>query len=400
MFRPSALRDLIHHPLFPGIYLPALLFSIAQMMIVPVLPVYAREEFAVSYGLIGVVLAAGQIGRMLGDIPAGLFLRRWGRKPAMLSGLSGAAISGAALFAAGSIPEVIAWLLLFGISGALYNISLHDYLSGEVVNTNRGRSIAMIGGVYRAGRLIGPTIATTLAALFGLRVPFLVVGGFALIAGTVVLRNLPAGKKPKREHIPSHSSRLLSVMRRHKRDLAVTGMGQVCAQITRAGSHAIIPLYGTDVLGLSVEMIGPIFSVSAALDLIFFYPAGWVMDTKGRKYAIVPSFVIQAIGLALIPLTMGFWGLLGAASLIGLGNGLSAGTMMTLGADLAPPDSRGEFLGVWRLIGDMGSAGGPLIVGGIAGILALGASALVISGAGGMAASIFAFLVPETLQKS
>ena len=73
--------------------------------------------------------------------------------------------------------------------------------------------------------------------------------------------------------------------------------------------------------------------------------------------------------------------------------------MMTLGADLAPVDSRGEFLGVWRLIGDLGSAGGPLIVGGIAGALALGAAALVISGAGGLAASVFAFLVPETLKK-
>jgi MFS family permease len=124
------------------------------------------------------------------------------------------------------------------------------------------------------------------------------------------------------------------------------------------------------------------------------------MDRKGRKHAIVPSFVVQAFGLALIPLTGGFLSLLFAASLIGLGNGLSAGTMMTLGADLAPVDSRGAFLGVWRLIGDMGAAGGPLIVGGVAGILALGASALVISGAGGMAASIFAFLVPETLRKS
>ena len=57
------------------------------------------------------------------------------------------------------------------------------------------------------------------------------------------------------------------------------------------------------------------------------------------------------------------------ALLLGFGNGLGAGTMMTLGADLAPSRSRGEFIGIWRFIGDGGSVGGPLIVGTVAEVL-------------------------------
>lgn len=60
------------------------------------------------------------------------------------------------------------------------------------------------------------------------------------------------------------------------------------------------------------------------------------MDRLGRKAAIVPSFVVQAVGMALIPLSHSYGGLLAVASLIGLGNGLGSGSMMTLGADLAP----------------------------------------------------------------
>ena len=40
--------------------------------------------------------------------------------------------------------------------------------------------------------------------------------------------------------------------------------------------------------------------------------------------------------------------------LSGLGNGFSTGIFMTLGGDFAPREGRGEFLGVWRLVGDVG----------------------------------------------
>jgi MFS family permease len=169
--------------------------------------------------------------------------------------------------------------------------------------------------------------------------------------------------------------------------------------MTRAGRTAIIPLFAAKVLGLDADAIGVIVSVASGMDMLLFYPAGWIMDNLGRKRAIVPSFIIQAIGLALIPVTQDFTGLLVAASIIGLGNGISSGTMMTLGSDLAPPGARGEFLGVWRLIGDAGATGAPLVIGWIAGLVVLQTAAGVISGAGIIAAMIFTFLVPETLKK-
>jgi MFS-type transporter involved in bile tolerance (Atg22 family) len=104
--------------------------------------------------------------------------------------------------------------------------------------------------------------------------------------------------------------------------------------------------------------------------------------------------------LGLIPMTGSVSGLALVASLIGFGNGLGSGTMLTLGADLAPKESRGEFLGMWRLIGDFGHSTGPLLVGAVAGVLALPPASLVI-GVGGIVASlIFAFLVPETARRT
>jgi len=189
------------------------------------------------------------------------------------------------------------------------------------------------------------------------------------------------------------------LFRSHWRVLASAGMGQLFAQTIRAGRSAIIPLYAADVVGLDVQQIALIVSLSSAIDMSLFVPAGLLMDRLGRKFAIVPSFAIQALGMALVPLTGSFYGLLGVTLLIGFGNGLGSGTMMTLGADLSPPESRNEFLGLWRLIGDGGHAGGPYLVGQVADWVALPVSAVVMSGAGLTAALIFALLVPETLKK-
>ena len=101
-------------------------------------------------------------------------------------------------------------------------------------------------------------------------------------------------------------------------------------------------------------------SLASAIDMAMFYPAGLIQDRFGRKFASVPSFAIMAAGLALIPLTGDFLGFLAAACLSGFGNGIGSGTMMTLGADLAPRGATGPFLGLWHLIGDIGSTGGPV----------------------------------------
>ncbi len=168
----------------------------------------------------------------------------------------------------------------------------------------------------------------------------------------------------------------------------------------RAGRFVILPLYAANVLGLDVQAIGWIMSLSSLIDTLMFYPAGLLMDRLGRKYAIVPSFIVQGIGMALIPLAADFGMLLVAASVVGFGNGLGSGSMMTLGADLAPKESLGEFLGVWRLIGDGGATGSPLAIGGLADALDLSVAPFVIAAFGLVAASVFAFRVPETLKRA
>jgi MFS family permease len=284
---------------------------------------------------------------------------------------------------------------------ALYSIARHAYLTGVTAVSSRGRAVSIFGGVFRIGSFAGPAVGGALAASFGLRLPFAVAGLGHLVALILMARYLhaPASGIPPAESKTPLGPGLMAAVRARYRVLASAGTAQLLAQTIRAGRRVVIPLYAADVLGLDVTTIGIVVSLSAAIDMSLFYLAGLLMDRLGRKFAIVPSFLLQALGMALIPLSAGFAGLLGASLLIGLGNGLGSGTMMTLGSDLSPADNRGEFLGMWRLIGDAGSTSGPLVVGGLTDMFVLQTAIWVVSATGLAAALVCLLLVPETLHR-
>lgn len=388
------------YPLLFAIYVPVLIFSVSMALLVALMPLYVAD-FDVSYTVIGVVVAASGIGTMLGDVPAGVLLRRYSIKTGMIGGLVlwGAAM--ASLFWAGTIWIVVAAQLLGGVGRALFIVSWHAYIADAIDVERRGRSLSRMGGIFRVSNTIGPLLGAEIADVFRLEAPFLVTGLLCVLALGFVL----AFTRPDRSSAPHGSaglahlgSGLLAIFRDHRAILLAAGSGQMLTAIVRNGRNTILPLYGADVLGLGVDQIGLIMSLAWGVDLLLFPAAGWLMDRRGRKYAIVPSFVIQGVGMALIPLAGGFGGLAAVGMLLGLGNGISAGTMLTLSADLAPDEGRGDFLGLWHLIGDLGFAGGPFVVGAVADILALSTAALALAGAGFGAALVFGRFVPETLK--
>src|SRR5688572_27768828 len=89
-----------------GLYVPAMVMSLGQGMVVPTIPSLAAT-FEVSPGLAAQLVTAGMLGRVLSLIPTGQLLDRYGRKPLL--------IAGPAVIAASSALTAVAptfWLLL------------------------------------------------------------------------------------------------------------------------------------------------------------------------------------------------------------------------------------------------------------------------------------------------
>ena len=381
-----------------SIYLSTFIYAFCQGLLLPVFPLFVKS-FGIPYSLIGVALAAEGIGMLLGDVPSGVLIRRIGKKNAMVIGVCGAAVASFSLFWIGSISLLFLVRLFGGMCISLWNIARHAYLVEEAHPSKRGRAIAGFGGIVRIGTFIGPAAGGFVAARYGMRMPFLVYATLVLAIGIFITVNIKPEGKTESSQTQLGVSRLLQTIKLYYRRLLIAGTGQLFAQMIRVGRMVLIPLYGADVIGLDVQAVGLIMSISWFVDTSMFYPAGLIMDRLGRKFAIIPCFLTQAVGICLIPFTGSFSSLLLVASFIGLGNGLGSGTMMTLGGDLAPRKSRGEFLGVWRLLADAGTSSGPILMGAAATLFGLTAAVLLTGGAGLLSAVIFLFFIPETLRK-
>jgi MFS family permease len=396
----QAEREAGPRDLWRAVYLPTTVLAIAEGMLVPVLPLFVAQMGA-GFALVGLALAAEAIGMLVGDLPAGSLLRRVDRKTVMLAGVAVVGVSVALLPFAGGVAVVIALRLLAGLGAALWSLSRHAYLTEATRSVGRGRALAAFGGATRVGHFIGPALGGVVAGTLGFAAAFwlyAVIAAAALWLCAVYLEARdPRSADP--QHRLGHRAALAHVLRAQRSTLLVTGSGHVMAQMIRSGRRIVIPLYAAAVLGLDVQAVGWVLSAAALLDVTMFPIAGMLMDRLGRKWAIVPSFALQALGMALVPLAGGFWGLLAVGCVIGLGNGIGSGTMMTLASDLAQPGTVGEFLGVWRVIGDAGSMGGPVVVGAVADVLTLETAAVVIATVGLGAAVVFAWGVPETLRR-
>ena len=141
--------------------------------------------------------------------------------------------------------------------------------------------------------------------------------------------------------------------------------------------------------GLSPTATSLVFAVAGGTELALFYPAGSVMDRHGRAWVAVPCGALMGAGLLLLPLSAAPAALVGAAVLLGVGSGLGSGIVKTLGADHAPATDRAAFLGVWALLAETGSSGGPLLIAALAAaslvVASVVAAALTLAGAAWMA---------------
>jgi MFS family permease len=139
---------------------------------------------------------------------------------------------------------------------------------------------------------------------------------------------------------------------------------------------------------LDAATLSVVFGVSAAVDMLLFYPAGKVMDRWGRRWVAVPSMLLLGLAHAVLPLTTKVLALGAVAMLMGLGNGMSSGLIMTLGADVSPGVGRAQFLGAWRLCADLGTGSGPLLISAVLSVGSLGAAIVVMAGVGAVAAAV------------
>ena len=331
------------------------------------------------------------LGQLAMSLPAGSLIARFGERRAMVF----AAVVGAvAALSAGLAPniELLAGAtVLTGMTWSVFMLARQGFMIDAVPAHLRARALSALGGSHRIGLLIGPLLGSVVIAHWGVRSAFGLTFVAALAALLLVLRVPDLGVE-HREQSRGEPASMWQVLAAHRRILATLGLGVLAISGLRSIRLAILPLWA-DHLGLPPAQVSLLFAIGSGLEIVMFYPAGWVMDHFGRVVVAVPTVVGLAVGLLLLPLTSSFASLVLVTLVMAIGNGLGSGIVMTLGADTAPVLHRAKYLGGWRLCGDLGSGGGPLLISVLAAALSLAGAALALGALGLTAAGWIAYWV-------
>jgi len=373
---------------------PSLLFGLGEGAILPIIPLTARELGA-SVSKAALVVALISIGSLLNNIPASLITMRWGERWAIVvagiwSGLGMALClwtTQLGLFGLGC--------LMVGMSQAVYNLARQSYMTDAVPVLYRARALSTLGGVMRIGMFAGPFLAAAAVHAFGLSAAY-AIGIVAVLGAAAIGARIPdleAPPLPAGQAVPAAPT-IASTLRDHRRVFLTLGIGVVLVSAVRASRQAVIPLWAEH-LALAPAVASLIYGLAGGIDMLVFYPAGKVMDQKGRRWVAVPSMLIIGVAMLLMPLSSGVATLLVAALAIGFGNGIGSGMIMTLGADHSPRHGRAHFLGVWRLMSDIGSSSGPALLSLLAASLSLGAGIAVTGLIALVAAAALARWIPR-----
>ena len=373
-------------------YGPTALGSIGTGAVLPVVVLSARAlgaEVPVAAFLLSLIW----IGQLVSDLPAGALAARIGERNALVvaCGVEALGMVGCAL--APNLVVLGVSLSLLGVASSIFGLARQAYLTEVVPIHLRARALSTLGGVNRIGIFIGPFIGALVVARWGVTAAYVVgfVSSSAALVCVLLVRDITA-RHEGRGRMPRRS--VAAVLAEHRHTLLTLGVGVLFIAAARACRIALIPLFAESI-GLSAAQTSLVVGIAGAVDMLLFYPAGGVMDRYGRMWVALPSMVILAVGMVLLPLAHSFGTLTAAAVVLGLGNGIGAGLVMTLGADAAPADSRVQFLGGWRLMADLGNAAGPAAVSAITLVFPLGVAAVTMGAAALMGAGWLRVWLPR-----
>ncbi|WP_325341275.1 MFS transporter [Xylophilus sp.] len=372
---------------------PSLLFGLGEGAVLPVIPLLARDLGA-SVPTAAFVVALISIGSLLNNIPASLITTRWGERWAIVAAGIWSGLGMALCILTSHLGLFAAGCFMVGMSQAVYNLARQSYMTEAVPLAFRARALSTLGGVMRIGMFCGPFLGAAAVHAFGLTAAF-GIGIAAVLGAAAVGARVPDLEPPA---LPPGQSRhasvtIVSTLRDHRRVFFTLGVGVVLVSAVRASRQVVIPLWA-DHLMLAPALASLVYGLAGGIDMLVFYPAGQVMDRKGRRWVVVPSMLIMGAGMLLMPLTAGLGTLLLVSLAIGFGNGIGSGMIMTLGADNAPRHGRAHFLGVWRLMSDIGSSCGPALLSFLAGSLSLATGIAAIGLIAFAAAGSLAYWIP------
>ena len=327
---------------------------VGLLMIIPLMPFYAREMGGGAL-IVAVLMAAFTAAQLLSAPLWGRFSDRYGRRPALLVGLTASCIAYVVFAYAGSI-----WLLLLsrvvqGAGGGTVGV-IQAYVADSVEPESRAKALGWLSAATNVGVAIGPAIGGA-ALKFGSSGPGLAAASLCLVNIFFAWKFLREsrdmteahGKKPRTSrtiiaHVITHAGepapRLIWIY--------AIAMGAF------SGLMAILALFLADRFGVRKDQIWIFYTYVGAIAVVTRAGIlGKLVDRYGEAQLSRVGLALLATGLATLPLVHGYFLLALSVALIPLGTAFTFPCVTSMLSRVISSRERGLYMGVQQTFGGL-----------------------------------------------
>ena len=323
----------------------------------PIISPYAKSLGA-SVALVGVIVGAYSALNLVGNLGAGYWIDRVGRKTPLLVGL---VVVGIALMFYPFVRDPYALLglrAIHGLGAAFLSPASLAYIGDAAATGSRGRAMALYGSAIGLTAIMAPLFAGLVRDRFGFGAVFVAIAAMMFLVA--VPTYLLVGESLRRETRAKVDTRRLLRNRR----LFLSYVSAFCLLFSLGTLIVFLPLAGQQ-MGESSARVGMWFAAFGCAAVIVQLALGRLSDRIGREPVIAIGLAVIAVALMLLPATQDWETKLGVMAVFGVGFGLLFPAMTALLADETTSQSRGTASGIYTAVYSLGAATGTGSAGGL-----------------------------------
>jgi multidrug resistance protein len=336
---------------------------IGFMIVLPLLPFYALKLHA-SPETIGVLIASFSIAQLLAAPVWGRVSDRYGRRPALLIGLSASAVAYVVFGLADSV-----WLLLLsrvvqGAGGGTTGVA-QAYVADTIEPGDRARALGWLSAATSAGVMVGPAIGSFSAHL-GQAAPGIIAAALCLTNVFFAWKWLPESRKEPvggvaRIQRPLWHPAWMAL--RHPatpigRLLWIYGVGMIAF----SSMTSVLALYLGAEFGVNEKTIGYVFLYVGILSFVMrSLLLGPIVDRIGETWAMRIGTGLLVLGLVLYPIPRDLWTLALVIPLVPIGTALLFPATTSLMSRHSDPGELGTTMGVAQTFAGLARVMAPLL---------------------------------------
>jgi MFS family permease len=330
-------------------------------VLIPVLPVFARS-FGVDNFAVGAVVSAFAATRLVTSPFCPRLIDALGERVVMAVGIYIVAVSSGLAGISTSFEQLLVLRGVGGFGSAMFTVSATTLLLTSVEAGLRGRAAAFFQGGFLLGGMTGPAIGGLLSAI-SLTAPFFFYAGTLAVAGTVGLVLLRTrSERVEASDLPVIAFRRVLRDRRYQA-ACVTNLAQGWTSF--GVRSTLVPVLVVEVLNRPTSWTGTAFACAAVAQTIAVGPAGRLVDTVGRRPAMVGGGALAGVSILAVPFAGSIGLLIVALCLYGVAAAF-LGTAPAAAVGDAAGARGGPAVAVFSMCADVGAIVGPLVAGALA----------------------------------